>query len=164
MTDAAPLGLWRETIRPEWIDYNGHMNVAYYTLVFDHAVDALFEHIGLGRSYRDAGTGSTFTVEQHITYRREVVEGDEVRIETRLVGFDEKRIHHYHEMFHAADGYLAATTEFLSLHVDLATRRVGPMPEAILDGLAPLLAAHDALPPSDVIGRVIKVPAGAGSA
>jgi len=159
MTDAAPLRLWRETIRPEWIDYNGHMNVAYYTLVFDHAVDALFEHIGLGRSYREAGTGSTFAVEQHITYNREVVEGDEVRIETRLLGFDEKRIHHYHEMFHAADGYLAAATEFLSLHVDLATRRVAPMPEEILKGLAPLRAAHEALPPPDAIGRVIAVPA-----
>jgi len=159
MTDAAPLRLWRETIRPEWIDYNGHMNVAYYTLVFDRAVDALFEHVGLGRAYREAGKGSTFAVEQHITYNREVVEGDEVRIETRLAGFDEKRIHHYHEMFHAADGYLAATTEFLSLHVDLATRRVAPFPDAITDRLAPLLAAHAALPPPDALGRVIRVPA-----
>lgn len=154
-----PLELHKEIIRPEWIDYNGHMNVAYYTLVFDHAVDALFEHIGLGAGYRDAGSGSTFAAEQHVTYNREVVEGDEVRIETRLVGFDEKRIHHYHEMFHAADGYLAATTEFLSLHVDLATRRVGPMPAEIMDRLAPLHAAHAALPPADNIGRMIKVPA-----
>jgi len=159
MTDAAPLVLWRETIRPEWIDYNGHMNVAYYTLVFDRAVDAMFEHLGMGRAYRDAGKGSSFSVEQHITYNREVLEGDEVRIETRLAGFDEKRIHHYHEMFHAADGYLAATTEFLSLHVDLSTRRVAPLPADILDRLAALHAAHAALPPPRNAGRAIRVPA-----
>jgi len=76
MSDAAPLRLWREAIRPEWIDYNGHMNVAYYTLVFDHGVDAFFDHVGLGRAYREAGTGTTFAVEQHITYNREVVAGD----------------------------------------------------------------------------------------
>ena len=74
MTHPAPLELWRETIRPEWIDHNGHMNVAYYTLVFDHAVDAFFEYVGLGQPYRDHTNGSTFAVEQHITYNREVLE------------------------------------------------------------------------------------------
>ena len=158
MSHAAPLELWRETIQPEWIDYNGHMNVAYYTLVFDHGVDAFFEYIGLGRLYRETTTGSTFAVEQHITYNREVVAGDEVRCVSRLVGFDEKRIHHFHEMFHAAEGYLAATTEFLSLHVDLSVRRVAPMPDGVLATLDGLLAAHRSLPPSDNLGRVIKVP------
>lgn len=163
MTHPAPLELWREAVRPEWIDYNGHMNVAYYTLVFDHGVDAFFEYVGLGRAYRDSTTGSTFAVEQHITYNREVIEGDELRCTTRLVAFDEKRIHHFHEMYHAADGYLAATTEFLSLHVDLSIRKVTPMPENILARLADLLAAHRTLPPSDNIGRMIGVPEG-GSA
>ena len=92
MTEPAPLELWRETVKPEWVDYNGHMNVAYYTLVFDHAVDAFFTHIGMGRDYRDAMTCSTFTVEHHITYDREVLEGDGLICRTRLVGFDEKRI------------------------------------------------------------------------
>ena len=103
MTHPAPLALWRETIRPEWIDYNGHMNVAYYTLVFDHGVDAFFDYVGLGRDYRAGTTGSTFAVEQHVTYDREVVAGDAVRCTSRLIGFDEKRIHHYHEMFHAGE-------------------------------------------------------------
>lgn len=159
MTHPAPLTLWQETILPEWTDYNRHMNVAYYTLVFDHAVDAFFSYVGLGRDYREATTGSTFAVEHHITYNKEVVEGDEVRCETRLIGFDEKRLHHYHEMYHVADGYLAATCEFLSLHVDLSTRRVAPMPAEKLEALSSLLDAHNNLPEITHLGRVIKVPA-----
>jgi len=161
MTHAVPLALWQETIRPDWIDYNGHMNVAYYTLVFDHGVDAFFEYVGLGRAYRESTTGSTFAVEQHVTYNREVVAGDTVRCTSRLVGFDEKRIHHYHEMFHATEGWLAATTEFLSLHVDLSVRRVTPMPEAVLARLADLLAADETLPAPENVGRAIAVPASA---
>jgi acyl-CoA thioester hydrolase len=158
MTHPAPLNLWQETILPEWTDYNRHMNVAYYTLVFDHAVDAFFAYIGLGREYREATTGSTFAVEHHITYNKEVVEGDVVRCETRLAGFDDKRLHHYHEMYHVADGYLAATCEFLSLHVDLSTRRVAPMPAEKLEPLSALLDAHSHLPEIENLGRVIKVP------
>ena len=158
MIHPVSLKLWQETILPEWTDYNRHMNVAYYTLVFDHAVDAFFSYIGLGREYREATTGSTFAVEHHITYNKEVVEGDDVRCETRLVGFDDKRLHHYHEMYHVADGYLAATCEFLSLHVDLSTRRVAPMPAEKIDALASLLDAHRKLPEINNLGRVIKVP------
>ncbi|MBK18534.1 MAG: thioesterase-like protein [Rhodospirillaceae bacterium] len=159
MTHAAPLGLWQETIRSEWTDYNRHMNVAYYTLVFDHAVDEFFSYVGLGRNYRETTTGSTFAVEHHITYNKEVVEGDEVRCETRLVGYDDKRIHHYHEMFHVGEGYLAATCEFLSLHVDLSTRRVSPFPTEKLDTLSDLLTAHSVLPEIENLGRIIKTPA-----
>jgi acyl-CoA thioester hydrolase len=158
MPHPAPLELWRETIRPEWIDHNGHMNVAYYTLVFDHAVDAFFEYAGIGETYRRRTGGSTFAVEQHVTYDREVTAGDAVRCETRLFGFDEKRLHYGHEMIHAADGWRAATTEFLSLHVDLATRRVAPMPAAALDRLAGILESHRRLPAPDWVGRVIRVP------
>ena len=158
MTHPAPLELWSETIIPDWIDYNGHMNVAYYTLVFDHAVDAFFTYVGLGRDYRETTTGSSFAVEHHITYNQEVVEGDVVRCTSRLVGFDEKRIHHYHEMYHVADGYLAATCEFLSLHIDLSIRRVTRLPDANLERLSAVMAAHEKLPPSDNIGRVIKRP------
>lgn len=158
MTHAAPLELWSETIVPDWIDYNGHMNVAYYTLVFDHAVDEFFAYVGLNQDYRDTTTGSTFAAEHHITYNQEVVEADLVRCISRLVGFDEKRIHHYHEMYHVADGYLAATGEFLSLHVDLSIRRVTPLPDTILDTLSEVMVAHEKLPASDNIGRVITKP------
>ena len=155
MGDDGPLDLWCEAVRPGWIDFNGHMNVAYYVLIFDHAVDALFNHVGLDTDYRTRTTGSTFTVESHITYDRELVEGDEARCTAQLMDFDEKRIHHYYEMYHATEGYLAATTEFMSLHVDLETRRVVPMPDAILDQLGGLMASHARLPRPENLGRVI---------
>jgi acyl-CoA thioester hydrolase len=158
MTIPAPLELWRETVLPEWTDYNGHMNVAYYTLVFDHGVDAFFTFAGMGRDYRDSTTFSTFTVEHHITYDQEVLEGDELICRSRLIGFDKKRIYHYHEMFHAGDGYRAATCEFLSLHIDLSVRRVTPMSDDRLAPLAEMLEAHEHLPPAEKLGRTIRVP------
>jgi len=158
MIHPAPLKLWQEVIQPEWTDHNRHMNVAFYTLVFDHAVDAFFSYVGLGHEYREETNGSTFAVEQHVTYNREVLEGDEVRCETQLVGFDKKRLHHYHEMYHVTDGYLAATCEFLSLHVDLATRRVATMSIEKIETLSALHTAHKKLPKIGKIGRIMKIP------
>jgi len=158
MTVEAPLNLWREVILPDWIDHNGHMNDAYYTLIFDHAVDALWEFIGVGETYRSNGTGSTFAVEQHITWDREVMEGDPVRIESRILGYDEKRIHHYHEMFHADDGFCAATSSFLSLHVDLSSRRVAPMPVSVGDRLAEIWETHKDLPRPAKADSAIRTP------
>ena len=158
MTKTAPIDGWREKILPEWTDYNRHMNVAYYTLIFDHGVDVFFEKIGLGRNYRETSFGSTFAVEHHITYNKEVMEGDTVECMSRLVGFDEKRLHHYHEMYHVTDGYLAATCEFLSLHVDLATRRVATMSIEKIETLSALHTAHKKLPKIGKIGRIMKIP------
>jgi acyl-CoA thioester hydrolase len=154
----APLELWRETVRPEWIDYNGHMNVAYYTLLFDHGVDRFFDYIGLGQDYRDTSTGTTMAVEQHILYRRELLEGATARCTTQLIGFDEKRIHHYHEMFDAEAGFLAATCEFMTLHVDSEARRVSPLPRSVQMRLGDILAVHESLPRPEALGRAMKVP------
>ena len=158
MTETAPIKGWSEKVLPEWTDYNRHMNVGYYTLIFDHGVDVFFDKIGLGQNYRETTSGSTFAVEHHITYNKEVVEGDTVECVSRLVGFDEKRLHHYHEMYHQKQGFLAATCEFLSLHVSLTTRRVSPMPIEKLNYLSKVLASHKNLPPVKYIGRVIKTP------
>ncbi len=154
MTDAAPES-HREIVRPEWCDYNGHMNLAFYVLVFDHATDAFWDMLGLGLDYRVRTDNSTFTVESHITYDREVLDGDEVRCTTQLLGFDDKRIHYFHRMYHARDGYLAATTELLGVHVDLTVRRVAPMPDDVRARLADTMDAHQGFGPPDQAGRVI---------
>jgi acyl-CoA thioester hydrolase len=158
MTIAAPLELHRETVLPEWIDYNGHMNVAYYVLAFDHATDAFLDDLGLDEAYREASGHSTFAAECHITYKREVGEGDPLRFTSQLLGHDEKRIHFFHHMYHGTDGYLAATSEWLTLHVDLGRRRVAPLPGPVLARARRVLAAHGALPIPEAAGRVIKVP------
>ena len=158
MSVPAPLELHHEAVRPEWLDYNGHMNVAYYLLAFDHACDAFLDYVGMDESWRARTGGTTFTAECHITYQHEVTEGDPLRFSTQLLGYDAKRIHFFVQMFHAEDGFLAATTEWMSLHVDLAARRVAPMPEEITARLAAIHESHRALPWPPEAGRVIRAP------
>lgn len=162
MTPVEPPETWRETVLNEWTDYNGHLNLAYYVLIFDHATDAFYPTLGLGEAYRDRTSCSTFAVESHITYDAELLAGDEVRCTTQLLGFDEKRIHYFHHMYHAGKGYLAATTELLAVHVDLVVRRVVPMPEEIQNNLGAVMAVHGGLPTPRQVGRVIGIKAKAG--
>ena len=152
---AAPFDTFRAVVRPEWIDHNEHMNMGYYLVVFDLATDEFLAWIGLGAAHRAAARVTTFCLEAHITYHREVRSGDPLRFTTRLLGFDAKRIHYFHEMYHAREDYLAATNELMSLHVSLDTRRGVPMAAAILDRLARVQAAHDVLPRPAQAGRAI---------
>ncbi|WP_372398526.1 thioesterase family protein [Azospirillum sp. HJ39] len=152
---AAPLDLHRETVRPEWIDYNGHMNVAYYLLAFDHATDAVLDRFGIGKAYVAAENRSVFVVDAHLTYAREVTEGAPLRFASRLLGADAKRLHLFHEMRHAEDGWLAATAEFMLLHVDLASRKTNPFPPAVAEALARQAAAHGAEPWPPQAGRAV---------
>lgn len=155
MTTRVPLELHQETVQPDWIDYNGHMNVAYYVLAFDHATDAFLDHVGLGRAYAEGEGGSVFVLEAHVTYERELTEGDPLRIATRLLDADAKRLHLFHAMYHAKDGFLAATNELLLIHVDLQDRRSAPLPEKIRGHLAALVEADRTLPRPPKVGRVI---------
>ena len=153
----APLALREDVIRPEWIDYNGHMNVAYYVLAFDYATDDFLLYIGLDPQTRADHHLTTFAVEAHVTYQRELREGDPIRFTTQLLGWDRKRVHYFHRMFHGGEGYLAATLEQLSLTVDTRTRRVTTMPDSMAETLAGLHASHSALGPPDEAGRRIGV-------
>lgn len=158
MENASELpAIWREAVRDEWCDYNDHLNVAYYILIFDHATDAFYDSIGLDAAYRAASDCSTFAVEMHTNYLAEVGNGDETCCTTQLLDFDEKRIHYFHRMYHAADGYLSATTEVMAVHVDMTQRRVAPMPEPLLANLRALRGAHAALPRPEQQGRTIGI-------
>jgi acyl-CoA thioester hydrolase len=149
----APFDAYRDVVRPEWIDHNGHMNMGYYVVVFDLATDAWMDHIGLDRRHRESHDVSTFCLEAHVTYHREVRAGDALRFTTRLLAWDAKRIHYFHEMYHADRGYLAATNELMSLHVSRRTRRGAPMAPEVLDRLARIQAAHDPLSRPPQVGR-----------
>ncbi len=155
-----PFDAYRDTVRPEWIDENGHMNVGYYGVVFDFATDAWFGHIALGREAKDRAGTSTFSLESHFTYQREVVEGETLRFTSQLLGFDEKRIHYFHRMWRERDGVLAATNELMSLHVSQETRRTAPMASTVLARLEEVKAAHDTLGPPLEAGRVIGLRSG----
>ncbi len=142
-------------IEPGWIDYNGHVNVAYYHVLFDRAVDEAFEILGLGPDYLAARQASTFTAETHVLYRRELTLHDSVRTTVQLVDFDEKRLHLYQEVRHAAEGWVAATSESLHLHVEMERRRVAPFPDDVLRNLDTMRASHAGMPRPEAAGRVI---------
>jgi acyl-CoA thioester hydrolase len=156
MTASALLQLHRDVVRPEWIDYNGHMNLAYYVLVFDYATDELLNYIGLTEAFRSAHEASTFSAEIHVNYLMELKVGDEVYVTTQLLGFDEKRIHYFHRMHHR-DGWPAATNELLSLYMDMKARKVAPMPEEIRQNLAALRERQSQLEKPEQAGRVISI-------
>jgi acyl-CoA thioester hydrolase len=151
----APYAAARDTVRAEWIDYNGHMNVGYYHVVFDIATDRFSEFLGLTPEFRERHGLTTFALEAHLNFLREVKSDDCLRFTSRLLDFDAKRIHCYHEMFHVAGDYLAASMETLSSVVSMATRRTAAMPEELLDRMAAVKAAHAALPRPWQMGLVI---------
>ena len=143
------------TVEPQWIDYNGHLNMAYYNVLFDRAVDEVYEQIGIGLDYLKTTHHSTFTAEAHVRYLREIHEGDPVRVTFQVLGVDAKRIHYFMEMHHAAKGYLAATSEQVLVHVDLATRRSCPFPAEHQALFARMMAGHGKLPQPAQAGRSI---------
>ena len=158
----APFDRFQGAVLPEWIDYNGHMNLAYYTVLFDQATDLLFDVLGLGLDYRQTTQLGTFVAETHNRYEHELLVGAQVRVATQILGADEKRLHLGHEMF-ALDGgpnggKRAATQELMFLHVDLVARRVTPFPEDLRQRVAAAATAHATLPRPDWAGRRIAMP------
>lgn len=145
-------------VEREWIDYNGHLNMAYYNLLFDRAVDEASTLLGLGPQYAESYGASFFTAEAHVRYLRELTPECPVRVTLRLVDYDEKRLHLYQTLHHAIEGWESATCEQMALHVDLRTRRVVPFPDDVLQLVATMRAAHAALPAPEGIGRRVSMP------
>jgi len=158
MSLPAPYDRFRGEVRPEWIDHNGHMNLAYYTVLFDYATDLLFDELDLGRAYRDRTHKGTFVAETHNLYERELLVGAGVRVATQILNSDDKRLHLAHEMFALDGGHRAATQELMFLHVDLEARRVAPFPDGLRERIAAATAAHAVLPRPDWIGRSVAMP------
>jgi acyl-CoA thioester hydrolase len=155
----APLALHGERVRAEWLDYNDHMNVAYYVMVFDHASEAFVEYLGMGEAYTQATRGSWVVLEAHNTFSRELRRDDPLRVETHVLAHDAKRVHLFHTLYHAGEGHQAATSELMLMHVDLEARRASPFPPAVLGRLRQVAAAHAALPRPPEVGRAIGLPA-----
>ena len=157
MSMETPFRSNRQIVLPDWTDYNGHMNVAYYVLVFDQATDEFFDFMGLTADFRAAGNVSAFVVEMHVNYIQELKEGDEVYVTTQLLDYDAKRFHYFHHMYHAEQGYLAATSELLCLFMDMNQRRVTQMPDPILNRLAEIKQSHAEMPLPEQVGSVMGV-------
>jgi acyl-CoA thioester hydrolase len=146
------------TVEPAWIDYNGHLNMAYYNVLFDRAVDEAYDLIGVGQDYLKQHRHSTFTAEVHVRYLRELREGDPVRVTFQLLDYDAKRVHYFEQLFHATEGWVSATSENMTLHVDMTAKKVAPFPASVLRRLAVMKAAHARLPRPEAVGRRIAMP------
>ena len=117
--------LTTKKIIKEWTDYNGHMNVAYYVLIFDlYGAEFLMTKFEMGEHSAKTTKKSTMVVESHITYNKEVKERDEVDINLIYCDHDKKRLQYKFEMVHKTKKYLASTMEILALYVDLGERKV----------------------------------------
>jgi acyl-CoA thioester hydrolase len=141
-----------------WIDYNGHLNMAYYNVLFDRAVDEAYELLGCGLDYVERTKHSCYTAEVHVRYLRELHAGDRVRVTFQLLGFDNKRLHYFEQLFHAEEGWLSATSENLALHVDMEKQKTMPLPATVAARLSRMRAAHAALPIPEAAGRRIAMP------
>ncbi|MBI1776854.1 MAG: thioesterase family protein [Proteobacteria bacterium] len=136
--EAAILWLHEEAIRPEWIDYNRHLTEAFYVLIFGNATDAFLDRIGMDAAYRARTGRSAYTVEAHIKYLREVKLGETVRVGTKLLGFDQKRLRLHHRMVRSSDGILAAEEELTTLSTDTRGPSVVPFAPETLERLRAL--------------------------
>lgn len=147
--------LYHARVRPEWVDYNGHMSEAYYVLVFGHTTDAFLDLIGMDDIYRRRTGHSLYTLEAHITYLHEVGEDQALAVSTQVLGADAKRVRLFHTMNHADKGHLLATTELMLLHVDTTQPRAVPFAPEIQAQLASVVQAHAELSRPTQAGRSI---------
>ena len=144
-----------EIVKDEWIDFNGHLNMAFYNVLFDKGVDFFYDRIGVGEEYTRSGVGSVFTLEVHLQYLQELNLHDRVRVHLQLLDFDEKRLHFFEYMYHAEKGYLAATSEQMAIHVDMKTRKSAPFSAEALGKLKGLLESHGLVQRPEAAGKSI---------
>jgi acyl-CoA thioester hydrolase len=102
--------------------------------------------------------GSTFTAECHVRYLREIHLGDPVQVSILLVGADEKRLHTFEELRHATEGWLSATSENMTIHIDMTARKTAPFPPDVRARIQTLANAHSAVARPEGIGRKIAMP------
>jgi acyl-CoA thioester hydrolase len=132
--------------------------MAYYNVMMDRAIDELWLQLGIGPAYKKERHGSTFTAECHVRYLREIHLGDPVQVTIYLLGADEKRLHTFEELRHADEGWLSATSENISLHIDMATRKVAAFPPDIRARIAEIANVHAAVARPEGIGRKVSMP------
>lgn len=152
--------LYRGTVKPEWLDDNGHMNVAYYMSAFDDGGEVLFADPGIGWDYTRQKIGTVFVVSSKVDYLGELLTGDQFSVASRLINFNPKMLHVYYEISKQLNSnadtqneyQLSATAEILYMHISFKTRRSEPMPDNALARLAQIHEAHKTLPQPETLG------------
>lgn len=155
--ESTPIRTATQTVEPAWIDYNGHMNVAYYTMAFDRALDEIYEALGIGPTAARVDRRGPMALQTQIHYLGELLEGEAFHCEFILLDADAKRVHCFLTMIAESDGRTAATYETLSINVDLDARRAAPYGPGIEARLARLRAAHARIERPEQVGRTIGI-------
>lgn len=145
------------TVKAEWLDPNGHMNVAFYLRAVDDGSNAFFDDIGLGWSYTETGVGSVFVTGCNLDFHRELFAGNKLRVTTWLIDWSPKLLHTYSEVFNHEENYVAATCETVYMHIAFATRRSAEMPLTAQTRLAEIHAAHAQRLPPATLNRPLKI-------
>ena len=145
-------------IESQWIDYNGHFNMAYYNVLFDKDSDVALSLVGLGPAYVEKTGNSYFTLEAHISYLRELTITDQVRIATQILDFDSKRLHYVQMMHHANENWISCVIEIIVMHVDLRLKKSSPFPPEVLERIKIAHGAHKSLTVPLQVGHRIGIP------
>jgi carnitine 3-dehydrogenase len=156
---SAPARLLELQVRPDWVDYNGHMTDSRYLQVFGDATDALWRSVGVDESYRQGGH-SFYTVESHVTHQAEAKALEPLFVTIQVLAVDDKRVHLFHCLHRCRDGALIATGEQLYLHVATPAGKVAPIPAAVRAKLESWRAAHAGLAPPAQARRHVGMPRG----
>ena len=157
MPNSAPHRSSPMAIEKQWIDYNGHFNMAYYGVLFDRAADQMFAELGLGPDYVKATNNSFFTLETHCSYLREVVPTDTVTIESQIIDHDHKRVHYVQQM-RLPDESVACILEVMVSHVSLDTHKTSNFPDDVQTRVNAMAIAHTGLPLPAQVGHTIGIP------
>src|SRR5580658_6124746 len=152
-----PLRLVETYVRPEWVDYNGHMTDSRYLQVFGDATDALLRAVGVDDAYRASGR-ALYTVETHVTHGAEAKLLEPLYVLTRLLAVDDKRVHLFHALHRGRDDVLVATGEQMYLHVDTKAGKAAPMDAAVREKLEKIRVAQSGLEPPAQAGRHVGKP------
>ncbi len=159
MNIETPFNAYSTTVQPDWIDDNGHMNVAYYHLVFDLAATPFFSWLGFTDENRKAHNISTFALETHLNYLSEVKVNASVRVESRVLDVNEKRFHFFQQMYKSDTNQLSATHESLGTVVDMQQRKSSRMPDRIYQRIQEVKTAHSKLDLPWQVGHVMSIDA-----
>jgi len=144
-------------VLPEWIDFNGHLNVGFYAVAFDQALDRVAELLGYGFDYVQATNNSTMVLESHMSYLAEVLADAPLRFTFQILDMDGKKMHVVMEMHHATEGFLSAVSEQMIAHVDLDIRRTAPFPDDLFARINGLFTVQAQLPRPAQAGRAIGI-------
>ncbi|NOD77165.1 MULTISPECIES: thioesterase family protein [unclassified Ruegeria] len=154
----APVEIHEFALHPDWIDYNGHMNVGYYGVAFDMAFERLLvDHLGLGEPQVQALGQGPYVLQSHMQFLREVTDDMTIYFQFRLLDADHKRGHYFGQMISAPDQTVCATQEVLFMNVSHRTGRSEPYPDWAVTRLARMVSDHASLPPTPQIGQPIGI-------